>query len=504
MTSFLHQKIGGRLIIAGREADAAAIHVEYAVNEVPVGWATLAVGYDAVTGTTAPDMTDKLGEQIPIVAELSIGDVTHTIFDGKISGPSWRRSAAAAGLQVGMANWMDDLRSTSALSKAFGTSTPGDFTAASCLQIGKDGPAGKAGTYFNAESLGLSYVGLVTSDLWAAVSAALMDLTKTPLLSQSGDKALYGGGLAKPLDNLDNTLARVALARFTGGPLPISGLTGLPVRSIAAALAQIIFMGGGGPTVWSMLATLAETFSFSILPGVKTAKAAPVLSFVNSALAKYTIMAEDYIAADRTQYSRYPVRGVALMGTERTASNPQDERATELVTTLARFVTTKPGVIETRRIPSWIDNAIRYDEWTAVTTGAEADGVRANGEDRVSVDVSVNSDINTARRTSLGARMAQAAWLDIAFAGRSIRVISKLRVDIGPGTPVKIDIAGQRGAVAKTVCGVVNRVSLDVDVQNSSAYTTFDIVGVHGVAEDDLSASIHPFFGNLYAGGSLV
>lgn len=504
MTSFLHQKIGGRLIVAGREADAGVVHVEYAVNEVPVGWATLAVGYDAVTGRTAPDMTDQLGEQLPIVVELQIGEDTHTIFDGKVSGPSWRRSLAAAGLQVGMAGWLDDMRSTSALSKAFGVSAPGNFTEASCLKLEGDGGSGNSGVHYNAESLGLGYVGLVTSDLWAGIRSAIMDLTKAPILTEAGDKALTGGGLVNPLDVQDNTLARAALERFKGGPLPISGLTGLPVRSIAAALAQVVFMGAGGPTVWSMLGTLAETFSFSIIPSVKTALAVPVVSFVNSKLATTVISAEDYIAADRTQYSRYPVRGIALMGRESSVSNPQDEQATKIDTTVARFVARKPGVLEVRRAPAWLDSALKYDEWTPITTGVQSDGVRANGSESIAADVSVNGDVRAGRGTSLGARMAHAAWLDIAYAGRSIRIISKLRVDVGPGTPVKIEIAGQRGATAKTVCGIVNRVSLDVDVQNSSAYTTFDIVGVHGPAEDDLAAVTHPFFGKLYAGGSLV
>jgi len=499
-----HYKVEARATIEGLgDIEVTRLSVTYALNQIPTGSITLALGRDAVTGVIAPihNQAEQLHNKLKTEIFLTIGNTERKIFDGFTAGAPYKKNYDSAAFSVGVVGWMDDLRNSSAMSSIFAVGTPSDFFATASSSI-----AGAA--LFASSASGDALIPFnVEADVWNAIKRALVILCTKGLFTSSGDDAANEGGTTRPIDDAANNTAVAALDRFIGDVLPLATISSRLANSIALHIGDAIFRAEGGATVWSIILSLAGQYGFSIVPLVEGAKAVAHVPFLKSELITKEIKASEYESLSRSAYSRNQIRGAILLGAGASITGVIDGVAKKQSKTTARYLVKDDGLIFASYAPRWLSGDVSTETWTPKTTGVGGNGVRSTGvSSGGSSGETENENFNDAKeRDTIGERYAQYVYLLNALAGRNVTLSGKVRFDIGPGTPVMVETGGtDLYEDKKYMYGNVASVTISAETRSPRVATVFIIDNYHVKSENDTAADGHPIFGEAYLGDPLV
>ncbi len=492
-------------VVGGTTVEVVKIHLEYSLNAIPTGLITLALGYDAgsQTDSTANALLEKLQTRTPVTVFLSVSGLVSgkTIFEGFSAGVSTDRSTQRAGLVVAIVGWLDDMRATSAFSELFSPTTPGALLSAAGWNI--------LGIVANTpQGAGAIFTEFLLRDIWDGTSKALYAMSQSPA-AIAGVSAVSGGGGGLNTALKGNDMGAAALKRFTGA-LPLGGTDRYLADAVGAQLGQVVFGQAGGPTLWSKLLTMAGLMGFMVAPKIGSAEVIAYQPFVPTSAITKVIPASEYTDIATEDPVQHSIRGVGLLGGQGALTGYFDtvRRSADLGDAwdiMGKYDSGRDGVWEMRQAPLWLSKEGSAAQWTRITTGFSSGGIPGNGPKRPPRGGSMTQEENASRDQRLADRLAHTFWLQLVFAERRAQARGILRLDVCPGSNIKIEVPGSdvAGVQGRSVYASVDKVALDISAQESTAMTTFHVSSVRGEGDNNLANGTHPLYGTAFVSGTL-
>ncbi len=339
-------------------------------------------------------------------------------------------------------------------------------------------------------------------------------------------------------------------------PLPRESVLGTVSGLVQTTLFHIVVREGRfNETFWDRLLRAASNFQFSIVPAVNRATVVPITPSGNGEPHRVIKASEIFSIESSGITDRIP-RGMALWTPEsqsfsgilsgfslkapsqadfigrfdlKKALDDEVEKArnnTKLTDVQKLALETNAevaglGLWIFRTIPMWLADYNAFDS-------ALADSVRKPDSKTVSIptayslgkkpdpppDTDAEEDQEILKRVSLGDRWAHTSFLDEAFRSRVAVMSGKFRVDIAPGSTVRMETIGGNiknipgtNAYTGSLQGLVNQVTLQLDAETATAATILSLSHVRNESEivsKSFSPDKHPLYNESYAGGLLV
>ena len=467
------------------EVDIAELELRYSLNEVPEGHLTLALGRDMGSGKQSKPV--EFQKRTPITIKVKHGDGDFvSVFSGYLVGGSAARTFRSAGLAVHVLHWLDDLRTTSPMSKYFSPSSLMDLIQPARIM------STNTAKVASPEIFGMSMT--TEADFGKSILAMLNKLATSSKLSDRGAiVGLRAGISAAELET--NPVVLATLEKI------ISGLVFRPdvqnsrsfKQSAGRQAGSTIFGASGGPTAWSRLIELGQLFSFFIVPLVDEVKLVPIVLGGSVANSK-VILPSEYFSADKLREIPPSIRGVIIYATMHGLSH--GDRVPLLASNYigAYLEPKKDGMLEVLQAPIWLNLLANEMSVSSLQTSVNQDGTLKGAEQP------------REGRSPVGDLFAKAKYYDILAVGRAARLTGKLRFDIGPGTPVRLTAIGTKvgeNYADQNLRATVWSTTIQISAGNPSASTSFQLVGVRGENEGVLTGE-HPMYVDAYKGDALA
>lgn len=313
-------------------------------------------------------------------------------------------------------------------------------------------------------------------------------------------------------------------------------------------------------TFWGRLLQLAQTFQFSIIPGVNRSGVVPVMAtgtrdpFVFIRAGEITRI-EISSSTDRLPRGMVlwngnassfagAIGGYVATATPILAFSGKYDLKKELELDLknqeaefgdlqkksleANIKSAEKGLWLFRKIPMWLDGYTALDAVIAkhyrskpenepsksTAAGIEKPVTDEQGEEIKDKPPDVATKKEKERALAIGDRFAKDAFLNEIFRTRVAVLSGRFRVDICPGSTVRFQTMGENiqnlpltaGYIGE-LQGLVEQVTLQLDSEASVAATTFSISHVKNESEligKAFSPLLHPVYNQEFRGGRLV
>lgn len=506
-------------IVNGTELDVSSFRIRYAINEIPVGSVNFNLGINANTGKYAAIHALKnIDNQTKIEVWMEskpnrdaaknkkIPNGKFKIFDGFTAGTEGFKRSAAGNIEfgVGVLGWLFDLNNSSILSSKFFADVPMQLFR-TFNENPTDGSSGQV--QYNISGLAKDLKDF-TGDIWGTIKKVIVKLCSTKLITEW--QAL--GAI--------NTAAITAVNRFNSGKIVTASLafekiikSSLLNQSMAANALSDIFSVQGltGSSVWDKLLQLAATFQFYIIPNVESATCAPLI-FQNKHIYE-TITADECFEIDIQASAPQQIAGLILVNSSNSSSTNMYSNPKSVIypvfasdPKLVDFKKAKkiPGKILIREVPHFFKSAPVSAAYANATINSQkVDGkglakAKANDEEgRKRHDEMMLS--------KLGNQIATNWFYNELYKGRIGSLIGPLRLDIGPGSSVKLSGIGERVPnSSRNIYSCVSSVTLNFNAEPGQAYTQFTLVHCRSETEQNNALDKSPIYATGWNGTYLV
>ncbi len=528
--------------IEGDEYEMVQFQMSFGLNMVPRASALMAVGRNArnITETATIHRTgDKLVYLKPAkvyfeaVGRLSAKDESWPsgrtlIFDGYLTGVSYRRSSNSVQLTLDFIHWLADLQFSSCISEISHPDNPYSYTYRAAKTLAGAGGAQPTwlGQYVGSDFFTLDKV---TGDLWGqALQPFYCALAEEDLFKATGADRVE---TCVTLEEKVNRQALAALKRMVGGgcsevqstyykPLTLRpGALGEELgEAICRGIQDTIADADFFQSFWDNLTVkLGPEFCFSLVPQIDKAFIAPVIPGLRETYTR-EIYATDQEYVDFQASLPRPLRAVVLYNTfymETQTGLAQEDTEPNYDTgpggcfAPAGDAEAK-GQILVKRAPKWMTNIAATTEiagatksvYTKSTTTPEGSGPRAEKSPAAAIKDT----------KSLADWYCHYVYMCEALRGRSGTVAGKFRLDIAPGTTVKVhgspeQFLGGEDTLGINMVGLVHTVTCALDAEQSKAGTGFGLTHLRTEFEnqdDKTSIPIHPLYNQSYTGAPLT
>lgn len=526
---------------------------EFELNSIPQANIAVALGRvanDLGFASRIHEYVDKFQLQLPVTvwcqaksnagSNLPVSSViwpagAFKVFEGRVTGSSFRNSGAAAEFVLSLTHWLSDLNFSSALSKQGSPLNPAQFYYPSNYTAGANFAAGGAvGPMMVAVQKAILFFPTTTilQDFWGGtgnptqLSSGLKDwltyLTKDDRINFNQINTLPGAG--SPLKPEINWEACRALKRFepnalVPGKAQESGyILGKPLAmSVDAPTVDIVARAIGedigfesiesytNVTLWDKLAgELHANYMYSVVPLIEKALVVPFtpgLSSGNSnAFVHRTIRAHQYESISANNNIPRPLRAVG------TIVNRKFQAGGGLsLDTGAEYLSFggyydkmvqsgdqdyKEGLILFVHAPKWLASVSANYLQTPGSTGALADAtIRSATAAVAGIGYLANQPVDTfAIARPVWDKYARATYIHEILKNRQAMITCPVRFDIAPGSQIKVEITEDKfikelfnpgssldctdDALTFFWCSVM-RVSTVIDCQNARAFTNY-------------------------------
>lgn len=508
----------------------------YALNSIPHGSLSAALGRNAITGDAANLYTilDGMTVMVPVEVWLEVIQGPNSIgfqfeswpqglfkvFSGLCTTTGDSLSREGAAFTINVVGWPADLNFSSCLSRQTHVLTPQMLANAAAFDAG-------TGVAFSAESSTAEFFTPlnVQTDVWGrALGPWLLKLCENDLLSDDDDPAI-----AQPGSNFE---AAAALNRFEpfvyrgvykyGKPLaiPLAGLPG--VESVATAIAEDVatetYASMGSTTIWDKLTGgFAADYRFAIAPLVDTALVVPFTPGYRQPW--QTVWGQEYAAISVEDQKPRPIKGVRLFTGSASLTGAVGLRlgeAADEATTGGRYDNPDHagGMIIHMNAPRWSANAAAPAAWGADALAAF--GVRGGGifPGAGAIHPLPGPALVRGGAKDLWDAYARTVYIVEALRGRTGSLQGKLRFDVCPGSTIAVQAV--RDKFVNRLAGLADRawlyaevmaVSFAFDAETRSASTTFALMNIRNVKENGQDATSileHPLYEDQWNGAPLV
>lgn len=451
-----------------------------------------------------------------------------TIFDGLVTGISYRKAGEQVFAVVSLIHWSAKLGYSSTLSKfshpsnpvnlAFNGTIPEKDAGSADTREGS-GPSQTLTQYINGSILTPSQL---STDMWAGFADVLKGLANEDLMQFEGRANRAGTRTA-------NSTALDALAKFEGAgtlarrysvPLVIDEPEGIGIAlagSIMSCVTESQIQAYFGTTFWDVLVgAWANDFMFSVVPMSDRALIVPITP--GQRLPWRTVQVNDYGGLDQNSLVPTPLRAVLLSGGEMSATNAEDANTQDegIGGVFQPTATDSDGVILMRRAPSWmckiLSQAMSNDDSTGVDQGDPPNcATDPQPADTGNSQIAAIAQARPQQKRLLD-RFAQELFLRNSLEGRTGLITGKLRFDIAPGSTLMLKgspepVLGTEDVLSQDLYALVVRTAFVIDCEAKQAQTTFQLSHIRTATEnqdDRYSTDRHSLYSQAYLGAPLV
>lgn len=530
-----------------REVDLIRFSARFPLNDVPKASLTVALGRKVRDNTVSPIhgllSQLKLRRKVRVYCEAKtlgfFGQFGFNfwpadkflVFEGYTTGAGYQRSPTSADYTLELEHWLSDLGFASAVSAVSSPLNPGamTFSALTASPAESGGGAATTGGYTGLTHAEEFVTGAtIASDFWGdAVQPFFLAMTELEEFVHT-DAALQTGIDLGPLP-AGNRPARSALKRIEPGVFVGEEYTyGKPLRFDPAAYGgdldevadQIeIAMGAetlevmAGTTLWDKLVQYAGTYLFAVAPMVERALVIPFVPGLRTPFA--TISAREYDFVRLGGDMPRVLRGVGVYGGKNFASggNLDGDGGVDYdqFAVGGYYQGAKTGQVLFKQCPMWMSTLNLSSEVARATGG---DGLPRGdalnpGEGQPPEGAKPKAKVEANAR--LMNKYAETLYVYEVLKFRSGDMSGKFRLDIGPGSVVKIEGCGEKflgvdDQFGQTLFATVLQVDLFLDAEAPRAGTAFHLAHVRNELEnktDGFSVARHPLWDAVWTGAPL-
>jgi hypothetical protein len=505
-SGYSKRKLKASAEIEGIPVPALSIYTEFSLNSIPTATVSLAVGHDGETGIDSIIETQSnfftfrkkisLWVSYDVEEEESKSDDQDWIksglegrvrvFDGYIAGFGYERTVSGLALTISVEHWLSDLTSSSALSGAAHSTTPGDMQRSALLKrSATTGNPSKAPT-------GFAWIGDVLSagigDLWEdGYKKVYKALCNSDALAGLGTSPTPGskkndGGL-KALEKMYSSNAALSIVPFENIK-----------KHIVEEIRNTTIDSLSGQTLWDNLVTASATFMFAISPHVEDAEIFPFCPSIKHADPYKEIYKSDMTNISFSGDCPRAIRAVCLMYGTAVRALPVPGALN--FTTIGKYVNeenpTLEGTVIYRNCPSWIHNSV--GQKIPIKLGIPS-GSNPNGAEQTKIIYDVSNIRNQYAKTIYGFEILR---------GRQGNLTGPLRQDIGVGSYIRIELPDSLHSSATLLYmkGIVLKVSSNIIAQSAQSSTTLTVGYLRMEDEKGIEMDSHPIYTTKWSGSS--
>jgi hypothetical protein len=511
--------------------------VTYELSGIPFAQFTMPLG--RLAGTNVPATAHSLirnfevtgSDESKVFIYMEMNDATGhpdgetwpgaaiCIFEGYVTGLSFQKTRQQINLMIQARHWLSDLAYGSCLSANSHPGNPYDWLMP-CNQPGAGSGNGDPSFMPSWIHDDVTNADLQT-DFWVlGLHEWFLKIAQEDYLNLARIRNATGSMVTARDTN--NKSVRKALARMTGGyqyvPLLLDVNSQLEAvcRGISMAFAKQTFQSFATSTMWNKLVgDFCPNFMFAICPRVKNAYAIPYIPGLREPW--QIIKATEYVSMDTSAQMDRLLRAVGIVGSRSTLTSFEQNFGEPQVTSLGGYYSPPhidDGLIMFKQAPSWMSSMIVPSSYSA---GSYAYGGTTGSATSPGAGAAPATPAPAALRgTQMGLmnRYAESVYVYEILQGRRGSISGKLRLDIAPGSTVLVEGTSERGgigtradATSQNVLGTVISVTINMNAQQASAGTSFQLSHLRSEAEnnvDGFSVDRPPLWKDNWRGTSLV
>lgn len=468
-------------------------------------------------------MTTTTGyESVPTGLNISrdtlIDNKKIVLFEGYTSGAGYRRSGSTVEYVISLEHWLSDLTASTVLSPDLAPGTPFNlfFPATGARETGTD----SAGAFNQTVAAQTILTQNATADLWqGGLRPYFAKLANLNALGSSSQNYLGIGELGELANNVfrstKNDLAISALDRFLAPgnsyyaalALRDTDNTRETVTNIIESLQNTSETTFDGTTFWDNLIGQGSSLYFNIIPMINCAAVAPRLP--NYRVAAINISAAEITSFDISTAMPRFIGGVVLTtsggemsGFNNLGAETQDAGFYQYFST-GMYFSGKPGTILMQRAPEWLRQPMQSN-----SEAIENDLILKQGGPRAPVNIRVKQ--KAVAHMKIADAYAKLSYANEILKFRNGTLSGKLRLDIAPGTLVKIETAGENviagDGFSYPLFAHVDQVSISIDAVASQASTSFVLSSVRSEvenADNELVMDANPLYNTIWVGSPM-
>jgi hypothetical protein len=545
------------------EFDISSMSLNFGLNKIPVASCTVAIGRETTGGGQANihDYASTFVETKParlwldptgyFSATDSAGAWSKAgpqmVFDGYIAGLGYKRTERSTIPVVMLVHWLSDLAFSSVLSENSHPGNPAKFrwrdNPVSDNALRAEGLDEFIQSHFNGGVARPQDMMGSNGDLWSKVIyRAFVDLSSTDVLNQLGTDRCVAMGttnhkIKTALARLETSAGAERYGQYVdGNPSKSSGASSpyyVPLRLASGAMPQIAaesihelisrqtLNSYFNSTCWDkLIGELAPTFSFSVVPRVKTAIVCPFVPGLQQTF-QAEIDFKDISDWSSSFSSVRPLRGVGVLpGNLSPYAGSGNSIPVNVLGGCFAPDENKHGLIIFKRPPPWLERMPLHAHEPGIGTKGIAleDGtLRGVSTFSPQAPAALNAERPTSPSRAANAmedyykRSAQYLYAQEMLRGRYAVLQGKLRFDLAPGTTVFIRNSPPRflegDQFGLNLIGSISRTSIIIDAESATANTSFQVDYIRTEAENDsLSTSVpkHPLYELPFVGAPLI
>jgi hypothetical protein len=513
------------MTLDGERVPIVGAQVDYGLNEIPRAQVIVPPGRDAYSGNISPAeaimaLTEPTRCQVLVDVTPSDGGVQKEfmlprgglIFDGYTDAPgaSKSQSPPQAGITLMMQHWLADLNYSSVFSRFSHPANPSDYSVAAAYTAGSStGPASQPG-YRATYDVGTNLTEAnIQTDLWDATIKPFL----TALTRQEGFR-IPGSTIKVDAANIPNDEAAGALGRIRSYPnlTPTAleaNLAGMIRDDLCAAMGNNTDIANH--TFWDMIVNeYAGEYLFAVVPRVDDALVVP---YVAAARDYYKTIGGDELGAFEfggSQPRRFQAFGVVAPLRNTTGADGGRESKRLDLGGWYRVPNRTKGIVKIERGPRWVGQGLIPSANDVTVLGrpvATADRPGAAG--KKSTKVADAKEANARASRGFLEKYARTRLAYEQFLGRQGVVRGPLRMDVAPGSSVRIRVRGEShsDALSADFIGTVLRVSHSLSREGKTASTSLHLGHIRSAAENGVegnSLAEHPLYQSAFLGAPLI
>ena len=522
--------------------DVSSFSAQFAVNAIPQATCSIAMGKQIPNTDKISEIhqiidvmqyrakasvymqVDQRYSDVPEKTPLNKDDAFNSkpfiVFEGYTSGSGFRRSSASVEYVLSIEHWLSDLNNASALSPDIVPGTPFN------LFFPSNGITPEAQ---NAPGLGLSKVRqIVTSkkikkDMWQAILDYFKAVSSLNSLSKQSSPILPIGSSLIPnvFFALKNDAALASLNKFDTPEgkfyKKIAIRSDSELNATADKILQTIhgvtLTSFDGSTIWDNLINFGANLQFGISPAIRTAWVFPKLP--NSRQEYITIYDSEINSFDvSTSMPRF-IGGIIIKGIYGVGSGFSNIGASTgsvpapVLTNFSscmyfskRYLSGQNiGAVLMQKAPNWLTTQISSKDIIAIQPITQQQ-----------IDVAQSAEVKVVAQEieAINTAYARSVYNTEILKYRRGVVSGKFRLDIAPGSIVKIIVEGDSGIIKdklnRPMYASVDQVSVSIDAIAGQASTSFVVSSVRSEVEnvdDDLTSINNPLYTEVWKGAPL-
>lgn len=542
------QKLGIRAVLQyGEKEDTRLVQVTSAtinigLREIPTAVVQVGVGRDTQTGTIEPSFGDSPEPDVPAKLYVRLDGVkpdgtgvfdpskAMLLFDGFINSMAATRLAKQSAGSVTIRHWLSSLHSASLLaSYAYpGSSAVLTLPAYQRFKEGAGSTAG-SGPPHGLLQKQIVYVepGQIKDDIWRTIAK--------PFLIRVSEQNPFGKvtrfASCFPEAGGDNVEALAALARIEG-ETETYGLEpdqwGVPLElspTTPAAIINAIKSNLTAPRVknllqhsaWTYLVSqISAPFMCAVIPGIDRARVVPLSPSLNRVYKE--LGPNDLLRQDRNRPVEHPYRAVTMSAGNLSdaGSNMAGGQVREPFAFGPCFSppkASKKGLVRQISPPAWLREA-QFSAFDPAMTSRALDGVAGGLMGDQTADQANEADRSAAATAErlrstvdqYGQDYVKAMYANDMIAARSVKLMTGLRMDISPGSQLKVNLNSDIPGFGNTLYGMVSRVSIIIDAGRPFAVSNFQLSHIRNEYENQtevIGVEKHPLFEDQFLGAPI-